>query len=81
MVVLEYILAKKGEYSRKLKEYERQRKREENEEAEGNATAELRRLENFIRTETTIVSTPSTSTAAEPGPSSVSSISNMTQGR
>lgn len=75
-------MAKKAEYNRKLKEYERQKKKEASEEAETNAVEEMKRLEKFIKTETHIVgSTTSKSEAAKPGPSSSSSISNMVYGR
>lgn len=78
--MLEYVLAKKGEYNRKMKEYERQKKKEESDEAETNAAEELKRLEKFIKTETHIVgsTTGSSTSSAKAGPSS---ISNMVHGR
>lgn len=82
--IIEYVLTKKGEYNRKMKEFDRQKKKEESEQEESNAAEELKRLEKFIKTETHIVgsttsASSSSSSAAQPGTSS--SISNMVQGR
>lgn len=83
--MLEYVLTKKAEYARKMKEFDRQKKKEESDAAETNAAEELKRLEKFIKTETHIVGTTTSSAAAtasssaEPGPST--SISNMVMGR
>ena len=46
--ILEYYLAKKKEISRKLKEYEKQKKREENEINELKAAAHRSQVEKFI---------------------------------
>nr|CAG4638539.1 EOG090X08E0 [Cyclestheria hislopi] len=49
--ILEYYLSKKKEISKKLKEYEKQQKREENEANELAAAAQRSRVEKFIATE------------------------------
>ncbi|KAG8038271.1 hypothetical protein G9C98_006598 [Cotesia typhae] len=71
--ILEYILSKKREYSRKLKEYEAQKRKEENNVQEETANEELKKLENFLKCEKSIVASGSQS--------SESSISNMANGR
>ncbi|CAG2104618.1 unnamed protein product, partial [Medioppia subpectinata] len=90
--ILEYIIHQKRENARKLKEYERQKKREESDAIEAvNIEHSIKTL-NFLKTETTIVnagsrrqsSAPSSSSSASVGEvtSSVGSgISNMTSGR
>jgi len=79
--ILEYIIHQKRENARKLKEYEKQKKREEK-EIQDLATAELtNKTINFLKTETTI-SKPSASATSGSEVSSVGSgISNMTSGR
>ncbi|XP_015125285.1 nitric oxide synthase-interacting protein homolog [Diachasma alloeum] len=72
--ILEYILTKKREYARKLKQYELQKQKEEEESNEKTATEELQKLQNFFKFEKNIV--PSKD---ETKPSS--SISNMAEGR
>ncbi|XP_011315362.1 nitric oxide synthase-interacting protein homolog [Fopius arisanus] len=72
--ILEYILTKKREYTRKLKEYELQKQKEEEESNEKTATEELQKLQNFFKFEKNIV--PSKN---DTKPSS--SISNMAEGR
>lgn len=52
--ILQYIITKKNEYSRKMKEYERQKKLEDNEESDNNALAEQKKLQKFINTEQNI---------------------------
>lgn len=53
--ILQYIITKKNEYSRKLKEYERQKRLEDSEIAENNAVEEQKKLQKFINTEHNIV--------------------------
>lgn len=53
--ILQYIITKKNEYSRKLKEYERQKRMEDSEIAETNAAEEQKKLQKFINTEHNIV--------------------------
>lgn len=54
--ILEYILTKKREYTRKLKEYEKQKQRIEVESQEQTANEELKKLQDFLKGEKTIVS-------------------------
>ncbi|XP_037044798.1 nitric oxide synthase-interacting protein homolog [Bradysia coprophila] len=76
--ILQYIITKKNEYSRKLKEYERQKRMEDSEVADNNAAEEQKKLQRFINTEHNIVG----SLLNQPGTSSsVSAISNMTNGK
>ncbi len=53
--ILQYIITKKNEYARKLKEYERQKRMEDTEVAENNAVEEQKKLQRFINTEQNIV--------------------------
>lgn len=53
--ILQYIITKKTEYAKKLKEYERQKQSEQNEEVEANALEEQKKLIKFINTEKNIV--------------------------
>lgn len=53
--ILTYIITKKNEYSRKLKEYERQKRIEDAEDAAVTALAEQKVLQRFINTEHNIV--------------------------
>ncbi|XP_011879752.1 PREDICTED: nitric oxide synthase-interacting protein homolog [Vollenhovia emeryi] len=72
--ILEYILTKKREYARKLKEYERQKQKEEEQSQEQTASDELKKLQDFLKGEKTIVSSgPSTSDG--------DSVSNMKNGK
>ena len=52
--ILQYIITKKNDYSRKLKEYERQKRMEDNEVSDNNALAEQKKLQKFINTEQNI---------------------------
>lgn len=72
---MQYIITKKTEYAKKLKEYERQRQAEMNEANEANALEEQKKLIKFINTEKNVI-TPT----AGPSTSSMS-ISNMANGR
>jgi nitric oxide synthase-interacting protein len=70
--ILEYIVAKKAEYARKMKEYERQKNSDEKELEEIAAAENKKKLEHFVRTEKNIKGQPSTSGAGN------KSLSNMT---
>ncbi|XP_046997856.1 nitric oxide synthase-interacting protein homolog [Schistocerca americana] len=79
--ILEYIITKKNEYSRKLKEYEKQKKKEEIELAEIAAAEKDSKLNSFIKTEKNIVSTPVTAFKSDTKNNDKPSVSNMTEGR
>lgn len=53
--ILQYIITKKNEYSRQLKEYERQKRLEDSEIADNNAVEEQKKLQKFINTEHNII--------------------------
>lgn len=72
--ILEYILTKKREYARKLKEYEKQKQRKEEQSQEETANEELKKLQNFLKSEKTIVSNGS-------GTTDGASVSNMKNGK
>jgi len=72
--ILEYVLAKKREYARKLKEYEKQKQKEEEQSQEQTANEELKKLQNFLKGERTIVSSSSSTTDGQ-------SVSNMKNGK
>lgn len=55
--ILQYIITKKTEYAKKLKEYERQRQIDDNQTAENNALEEHKKLLKFINTEKNIITT------------------------
>lgn len=55
--ILQYIITKKKEYAKKLKEYERQKQIENNQTAENNALEEHKKLLKFINTEKNIITT------------------------
>lgn len=77
---MEYVIAKKNEYSRKLKEYERLKKKEEEETLEKSASEMNKKIKNFLNSENNIVSKPfSSGTTNEPSTSA--SISNMSGGK
>ncbi|XP_070508440.1 nitric oxide synthase-interacting protein homolog [Chironomus tepperi] len=74
--ILQYIITKKGEYARKMKEFEKQKKSDEDELAEIAAAENKRKLEEFVKTEKNI---KIGSKMDQPGPSTSSStLSNMT---
>ncbi|CAG9772748.1 unnamed protein product [Ceutorhynchus assimilis] len=77
-VILEYIIAKKNEYSRNLKDYEKLKKKEANDEAAKKATEYEKKVTQFIKNETNIASTKIDGFKSEP---STSSISNMANGK
>ena len=72
--ILEYVLTKKKEYARKLKEYERQKQQQEERSNEKTANEELQKLQQFLKGEKTIVL--KSQTAANESTSSVSNMSN-----
>lgn len=74
--ILEYVLTKKKEYARKLKEYEKQKQQQEEQSHEKTANEELQKLQQFLKGEKTIV-LKSQATANE----STSSVSNMSNGK
>ncbi|XP_068977913.1 nitric oxide synthase-interacting protein homolog [Bombus flavifrons] len=74
--ILEYVLTKKKEYARKLKEYEKQKQQEEEQSNEKSANEELQKLQKFLKGEKNIVSR-SQIAAKESG----SSVSNMSNGK
>lgn len=81
--ILEYIITKKNEISRKMKEFEKQKKRKENEIAELAAAEKQSKLNSFRKTEKNIVSTPvnAFNSGNKYGESSQASVSNMVDGR
>ncbi|XP_012230908.1 nitric oxide synthase-interacting protein homolog [Linepithema humile] len=72
--ILEYVLTKKKEYTRKLKEYEKQKRKEEEQSQEQTANEELKKLQDFLNSEKTIVS-------KGPNATDRASVSNMTNGK
>ena len=74
--ILEYVLTKKKEYARKLKEYERQKQQQEERSNEKTANEELQKLQQFLKGEKTIVLKSQTATNE-----STSSVSNMSNGK
>ncbi|XP_060534658.1 nitric oxide synthase-interacting protein homolog [Cylas formicarius] len=77
-VILEYIISKKNEHSRKLKEYERLKRKEEDENTQKRASEVEKKVASFLKSENNIVSKPIDGFKQEP---STSSISNMAEGR
>jgi len=77
--IFEYIITKKNDYSRAMKEYEKQKKRLEKEQEEQSIIDEASRVEKFIKAESNITVT-STFLTKQPqaGPST---ISNMAAGK
>ncbi|CAL7935890.1 unnamed protein product [Xylocopa violacea] len=74
--ILEYVLTKKREYTRKLKEYEKQKRQEEEQSNEKTANEELQKLQKFLKGERNIVCRGQTT-----GEESASSVSNMSNGK
>lgn len=52
--ILQYIITKKGEYNRKLKQFERQKQSDEQELADIAAAENKKKLEDFVKTEKNI---------------------------
>ncbi|KAK1118964.1 hypothetical protein K0M31_013734 [Melipona bicolor] len=73
--ILEYVLTKKKEYARKLKEYEKQKQQEQEQSNEKSANEELQKLQKFLKGEKNIVSRSQIITKE-----STSSVSNMSNG-
>ncbi|XP_057657922.1 nitric oxide synthase-interacting protein homolog [Diorhabda carinulata] len=78
-VILEYILKKKNEYKRKLKEYEKLKKLEEEKNAQKEAENMNQKISSFLKDENNIVSKSLLEVETEKP--STSSISNMAVGR
>nr|XP_023027431.1 nitric oxide synthase-interacting protein homolog [Leptinotarsa decemlineata] len=77
--ILEYIIAKKKEYSRKLKEYERKKEKEDEEISQKAADDFGKKVSSFLNSENSIVSKPMDGFKQDaPG---TSSISNMAAGK
>ncbi|KAM3968113.1 nitric oxide synthase-interacting protein homolog [Aphomia sociella] len=77
--ILEYIVSKKAEYARKLKQYEKQLKKEDAEKAELAAAEKEANLIKFMNREKNISSSTSNSSAV--ASSSSSSVSNLANGK
>lgn len=75
---MQYIITKKNEYSRKLKEYERLKKNEEEELLDKTNAETSTKIKNFLESENNIVSKPIDGFKSEEGPST--SVSNMANG-
>ncbi|KAL5280628.1 NOSIP family protein [Megaselia abdita] len=87
--ILQYIITKKNEYSRKLKEYEKLRKEEVADEEFKGSAKERERIDKFMKTEKNITTNTNRfnigkkveEAVAGPSSSSSSSISNMSNGK
>ncbi|XP_035918080.1 nitric oxide synthase-interacting protein homolog [Anopheles stephensi] len=78
--ILTYIIAKKNEYSRKMKEYEKQVKQDEEEEAAKANAEQQKKLDRFISTEKNIVSNKAVLPSVEK-PSTSGAVSNVSLGK
>ncbi|CAG9821786.1 unnamed protein product [Phaedon cochleariae] len=78
-VILEYVIKKKNEYNRKLKEYERMKTKEIEDDAQKEANEVEEKVSKFLNTENNIVSKPMD--GFKPDEPSTSSISNMAGGK
>lgn len=72
--ILEYIITKKNEANRQLKEYEKQKKRDEAEKTELGAAENRANVEAFRKNEDSILSRSQAGQGSGPGPSTVSNI-------
>ncbi|BES99900.1 Nitric oxide synthase interacting protein [Nesidiocoris tenuis] len=81
--ILQYIITKKNENSRKLKEFEKQKKKEEDELAELAEAERQTRISNFQKTESNIMSSSAqkASTSTSTIGKNLTSVSNMVNGR
>ncbi|KAG8224690.1 hypothetical protein J437_LFUL003805 [Ladona fulva] len=80
--ILEYIITKKNEISRKMKEYGKQKKKKETELAELAAAEKQSKLNSFRKTEKNIVSNPVNAfNSGNKNGESSKSVSNMADGR
>lgn len=57
-VILQYIITKKNEYSRKLKQYEKLKRKEQEELVEKQQVDGVKKVSNFVAGENDIVSKP-----------------------
>uniref|UniRef100_A0A182MSY5 Nitric oxide synthase-interacting protein homolog n=1 Tax=Anopheles culicifacies TaxID=139723 RepID=A0A182MSY5_9DIPT len=78
--ILTYIISKKNEYSRKMKEYEKQVKQDEEEETAKANAEQQKKLDKFISTEKNIVSNKAVIPSVEQ-PSTSGAISNVSLGK
>ncbi|XP_050075246.1 nitric oxide synthase-interacting protein homolog [Anopheles maculipalpis] len=78
--ILTYIISKKNEYSRKMKEYEKQVKQDEEEETAKANAEQQKKLDRFISTEKNIVSSKAVIPSVEK-PSTSGAISNVSLGK
>jgi len=83
--LLEYILTKKGEINKQMRAYERQLKKDENELAELAAAEQQMKVEKFVKAESDITSTPSSSRSSDfdissPGSTNSGMSNNMSKG-
>lgn len=81
--ILEYIITKKNEISRKMKEYEKQCKKEQNELAELGEAEQRSQVEKFLNTETAVASPSQAAQGEKSKAANISgpSVSNMVAGR
>jgi len=77
-VILQYIITKKNEYSRKLKQYDKLKKQEDEELQEKTIAEDNKKVTNFLKGENNIVSKPID--GFKPDEPSTSSVSNMVNG-
>lgn len=80
-VILQYIITKKNEYHRKLKEYERLKKSDEEELLEKASEDTNEKIKNFLKAENNIVSNPIKAFVSNDEPSTSASVSNMAHGK
>jgi len=78
-VILQYIISKKNEYSKKLKEYERMKNKEEEQQKMNDVALNDKKVSSFIKSENNIVSQPVDGFKNKEEEST--SISNMANGR
>ncbi|XP_018330668.1 nitric oxide synthase-interacting protein homolog [Agrilus planipennis] len=78
-VILQYIISKKVEYNKKLKEYEKLKKKEDEENEEKLLTETNNKVKQFFNTENNIISKPINGFKEENRP--VPSVSNMANGK
>uniref|UniRef100_A0A1B6GAT7 Nitric oxide synthase-interacting protein homolog n=1 Tax=Cuerna arida TaxID=1464854 RepID=A0A1B6GAT7_9HEMI len=78
--ILEYIIRKKNDISRKMKEYEKQKKKEQTELAELAVAEKESKLNSFVKSEKNIVSSP-VEAFKKDDRNARPSVSNMTEGR
>lgn len=79
--ILEYFIKKKNEYSRKLKLYEKQKKKDEAELEELANAEKLSKVKDFLTTEKNIVTERKNHFKSDSDEGEGSAVSNMVQGR